>query len=359
VRSSTCSPVFAKVLARLTTEQYLALLDAEHGPFDGVDPSEKVPLIGLQSAIQTLVARGAIGVDFKAIYCEGCKFNAAKSLDRAVFDGAYVTGADFSHVSLRGASFKDADIGGANFFGADLSNADLRIDQLWPGFASKGFANQLPLLECAKLGGADLSGQPLVLFKKAFDTSVDGELSYSISLPRMISVELDTSTKLDNFRIVTAISINDQYLKKHRAAPEVKLLTTDREGDWGNPLAEGWWGEPDFRRIRVSDADADTIAMKDWPFRANELKHLGKDAFMLRGFVDQPVLKRLPLYSQFVDVVGALNVPKNSAAKAAQARSDKAATAWATMKPLPCNQNPRARTLLFNLGTHSITYVPE
>jgi uncharacterized protein YjbI with pentapeptide repeats len=353
----------AQVLAALTTEQYLALLDSERGRFAGLNPPERLQLSGLRTAIQTLVTRGATSDDFKDIYCEDCDFRGAKSLDRTIFERAYLMGADFAHVSLRGASFKNADLGGTNFFGADLTNANLRVDQLPRDFASKGFWSQMPLLECAELGGADLSGQPLVLFVKDFDTTTVGQLSYSITLPQMISAQLDTSTKLDNFRILTAISISDDYLNQHTTAPEVQALTTDRNRSWEDPLAKGWGSEPNFRRMQGTFAEdpvkyTHTIAMMAWAVGAEDLERLDKEAFMLRGFIDQPALKALPLYSRFVDTVGALSVPKNDAAKAAQAWSDKAAKILATMKPLPCSEHPQGHELLFDLGTHASTYAP-
>ena len=362
----------AKVLAALTTKQYLALLDSERGRFAELNPPEQLQLIGLRTAIQTLVARGATSDDFKDIYCEECDFSRAKSLDRTTFDGAYLADANFAHVSLRGASFRNADLGGTNFFGADLINADLRVNRRWDAGlrvnrreSPLGFGrHNLPLLECAKLGGADLSGQPLVLFFKEFDTTSVDELSYSIKLPQMISVQLDPSTKLDNFTILIAISITDDYLKQHTTAPEVQALTTDRNRLWDDPLAKDAFHAVNFRRIQGTFAEdaakyTHTIAMMPLQVFANDLERLGKEAFMLRGFVDQPALKALPLYSRFVDAVGALSVPKNDAAKAAQAWSDKAAKTWATMKPLPCSESPKGRELLFDLRTGPSTDPPD
>jgi uncharacterized protein YjbI with pentapeptide repeats len=100
-----------QVIAKLTTEQYLLLLGEEHGIFQRLDPVEEVPLLGLSKAIQTLIARGATTDDFRGIYCAECNFNTAKSLERAVFENAFLVRANFSRVNLRKASFKDADIG--------------------------------------------------------------------------------------------------------------------------------------------------------------------------------------------------------------------------------------------------------
>jgi hypothetical protein len=99
--------------------------------------------------------------------------------------------------------------------------------------------------------------------------------------------------------------------------------------------------------------------MMHWALGANDLGRLGEDAYMLRGFVDQPTLKALPLYSKFVDAVAALNVPKGDAAKAAQAWSEKATKTWTTMKPLPCTEHASAGKLLLDLGSRSSTYTPK
>jgi hypothetical protein len=91
----------AQTLAALSTEQYLSLLDEEHGPFDMLDQAELGPLVALSNAIETLVARGAANVNFKGIYCENCKFSPGRSFDQAIFDDAYLANADFAHKSLR------------------------------------------------------------------------------------------------------------------------------------------------------------------------------------------------------------------------------------------------------------------
>jgi hypothetical protein len=56
----------------------------------------------------------------------------------------------------------------------------------------------------------------------------------------------------------------------------------------------------------------------DSRFSSKNIERLGNDAFMLRGYIDQPMLKKLPVYSRFVDAVGALPVPDNTVGKAAQ-----------------------------------------
>jgi hypothetical protein len=179
----------------------------------------------------------------------------------------------------------------------------------------------------------------------------------------MTSVQLDTSTKLNTFAVLIAIVISDNYLEKHTAAPVVQPLTTHQNVlGWEIPLAEAAWATPDFQRIHfANDASKDTrtIAKLDLPIDARNLKSLGKDAFMLRGFIDQPELKALPLYSRFIDTVRALSVPETSEAKVAQAWSDKAIKSWETIEPLSCSGHPDPYLLLFDLGDHSSIYPPS
>ena len=233
------------------------------------------------------------------------------------------------------------------------------------GIAGRGLDYQLPLLECAKLSGADLSGLALVLFVKGYDTTSSSGITYSIKSPRMLSVQLDDSTRLDAFSVITSVSITDDYLKKHAAAPEVRPLTTTRtDAGWENPLAGGQWGAPEFRRLHGTfAADASkythTMALADWQFDADELKLLGNDAFMLRGYIDQPTLKALPLYSKFVDAVTALKAPESHSAKSAKAWSDRAAGAWTKMERLSCDKSPPPDALLFDLGEHASDYGPD
>jgi hypothetical protein len=164
--------------------------------------------------------------------------------------------------------------------------------------------------------------------------------------------------------VLTATGITDDYLKKHPTAPEVQHLTSSRNNSWESLLLDGVWMTPDFPRIHGDFAEDEakhttTVAMNKWNIKADDLKRLGKDAFMLQGFVDQPTLKKLPLYSQFVDSVGSLHVPDGNAEKAAQAWSKKAEKTWTTLKLLPCGEHPTAHALLFDLGLYSSTYAPE
>jgi hypothetical protein len=341
----------AQLIATLTTEQYLALLDAEHGPFEDDDPSQDVPLGGLRSAIETLLTQGATAQDFKNLNCETCNFGSVKFPEGAAFDGSYLAGANFEHASLHGASFVDADVGGTDFFDADLAGARLTTTLLKRGYAARGFASQLPLLECANLQGADLTGLPLVLFVKSLRTLPGSAIDYKIAVPRMVSTKLNAETKLDNFKIVTAILISDAYIKQHPEAEEVKYLTTTRDNLWPIPVTNHSWTGVGFRRLHgdyAQDASAftDTIGMMDWD---EDPEGLGKDAFMLLGFVDQPSLQVFPEYSRFRNTVRVLPNPGDETGMAATLRSYWAYHQWKTTKPPSCEGHPAPGSLLLGL----------
>jgi uncharacterized protein YjbI with pentapeptide repeats len=270
-------------------------------------------------------------------------------------------GADFSHVGLREASFKNADIGGANFFAADLTKADLTMDlENRELGALRGDAFQLPLLECAKLSGADLTGLPLLLFVKGFSANPNSEISYDISTPRMMQVQLDSSTKLDKFSVIIVLRFRDAYIKKYSTTSEVQPLIKHRiDREWDNPLAENSYANVELGRRNAKYAEnpaelASTDATMVWSVDPGELNNLTRDAFTLRGYADQPVLNKLELYSRFAEAVKKQKIPDARQAKQAAAQSDKAAQLWSSIGTLPCGSEHGWSTDLL-VGT---TYAP-
>jgi uncharacterized protein YjbI with pentapeptide repeats len=83
------------------------------GHFEGADLSNSV-----------FTASKVRRTDFRGAYFNS-HLGLRTRLDGAVFDGADLTGADFSDASLRGVSFKGAILIGAKFTDADLSGAHL------------------------------------------------------------------------------------------------------------------------------------------------------------------------------------------------------------------------------------------
>lgn len=175
-------------------------------------------------------------------------FSVAKNLDGAAFDGSYLVVADFSHVSLRKSSFVDADLGGTNFFAADLSGADLRVLRPSHPLASYGLYYWFPDLECAVLTGADLSGLPLAVFEREYNTFF-GKHAYDIIVPKMMSIKVDAATKLDKFSILDVTLITDAYLKNNPHDPALEPLIKYRHNAWADPLLDDRGRNVDLIRL--------------------------------------------------------------------------------------------------------------
>lgn len=188
------------------------VLDAKHPRFFNLPPTEDVPLEGLKRIISDLVNNGAGKTykDFTGIYCRDCDFSKASHLAGANFGGALINGANFSKVDLQGASFQDADLSGAFFVGANLTGADLsqNSEKAYGSYLDMQ-VGALPLLACAKLQGANLSGRLLALLTQTFS---DSRSSEAISVSHLRSAEIDTSTKMENFRVVAVTFLDDAYL---------------------------------------------------------------------------------------------------------------------------------------------------
>jgi hypothetical protein len=317
-------------------------------------------LYGLTVAIGKLIARGGTTQDFHQIYCEDCNFTGAKSLDGANFDNAYLSGANFAFVRLRGASFHNADLGGTSFFSADLRNAHLTSDGA--GFRDsyeRGVGQQVPSLECSNLQGADLSGLPLLYVEKQFATSAtstsDSNISYTIVSPRMMSAQIDASTKLTSIGIMLGVALTDEYLSSHPTTPESQNLGINRNGSWKNFLGgDGWYFPELYRILGESTRDRTTMAIMPWIIQPDGLSRIGDDAFILKGMINQPVLQGLPLYSQFTNVVNNLKLPANAAGAAAKVWSDWVTRTRATQTPLPCDEYPADGSSLLHFDTTSL-----
>jgi hypothetical protein len=96
----------------------------------------------------------------------------------------------------------------------------------------------------------------------------------------------------------------------------------------------------------------------NWSFDSEDLNRLGRDAFMLRGHIDQIPLQKIELYSRFVEAIKRLKAPDTPQGKAATATSNKAAEQWKSMEALSCNENPRTSALMFDFGEWDSLYTP-
>jgi len=94
---------------------------------EGLSPQPETDTLDKYVSLNMLLAAGAKNQNnnWSNIYCQHCDFRPAVDLSGANFDGAFLSGADFSHVKLRGSSIRNADLGEAKFFASDLTGADL------------------------------------------------------------------------------------------------------------------------------------------------------------------------------------------------------------------------------------------
>jgi hypothetical protein len=326
---------------KLTPAQFLAFLGAYRGPFETLDGAAGASLDGLKRAIELLVRRGAALPSMSGIFCEYCNFEGV-ALNGARFDGAYLEGALFAHARLRGASFHDADLDGANFYAADLAGADLRAPQkIW--FPDHGVAPQPPMVECANLAGADLTGFPLLYVLELHGTSKAG---IEVSAPRVAYTHIDATTRLNAVGVVLLAGISDEFVAKYPDDPATRRAVSTRSPDVQNTLT-GSFGAAGFRRrvLDVGDApETYTLSVSGASLGAGDMAQLGAGAFVLRGFVDQPDLQALPVYARLVQQVNAIAVPGGEAGRRAAAMRDAARKDIGAETPADCRLAPNGGT---------------
>jgi hypothetical protein len=302
-RNTKTGPIPEKLISELSFKQYLDFISAEHSPFDDMRTEEGVPLSGLSAAISALIRAGAKVTDFRGIYCRDCDFTPAKNLDGVNFDDSYLPSTDFSHLSLKQATFRNANLTRSIFFAADLTGADLSEDFVVLDFY--GVRRGFPYLECANLRGADLSGLALAEVYRYFSTIYSGDQSQRVLAPRLLSVQIDNSTKMKTFDIVILTEVSDEFLKKYPTHPEVARLS-QRSEMRDDPFFGGFSYEIHLWRSLDDDpslaATNYTITSKVDDGAINRLLPGSK---LLRGFLDQPPLAPLQIVAKFNAALGA------------------------------------------------------
>lgn len=285
------------LIAKLSQDEYLTLLESERGQFERLEPKLETPLKGVSQLITTLLKLGAKANDFSLIFCQGCDFSAARDLSGAKFDKANLERANFSRVNLKNASFRDANLSDTVFFAADLSNANLRDNTLEVDWGEITYG--LPMFECANLKGADLSGTPLLVYEQVYWPDNQNQ---KVIAPRMLSTEIDKTTKLDYFTIVAVTRVSDAYLMKHaKDARFSHFLGKDAE----NSIFLYAYFPCTYRRLKANYAH-DEAALSSTT--CIQLSQVGGDhnkiEFLrpelretLSGFLDQPMLNEIALLS--------------------------------------------------------------
>lgn len=297
------SPIPVSLISKLSRQDYLSFLDEYHGPFTKMKDEDHIPLQGLVKVINILIALGAKIADFSDIYCPRCDFSPAIELPDAKFERSFLNDAVFSHMILRNASFQDADLSGVSFYAADLRGSNLQSRS--PYIPTFGYSQRdpFPLLECAKLQAANLTGIVLINIAKDYSTTWSGEQALRISSPKLSSAEIDQSTTLESFAVVVSTAITDAYLAKYPSSPAVQFYE-DRQRRAGNKLfGTGWSGYPIARLHYTFAADetkyTDTIFTQRKDVDRRRLnQYSDNEIAILHTFLDQPTLRKLALVAE-------------------------------------------------------------
>lgn len=341
------TPIPQALISKLTLKEYLEFLEANRGLFVGLEIKEQIRLEGLARLIPTLLELGANYKDFSQIYCGECDFTRVSDLSGAKFDQAYLNRADFSRLNLRDTSFVGAQLGGTNFFAADLSNANLRNNTSgWHG----GYSNAFPLFECAILRGADLSGTPLMLYVRDFNTTWEGEQALELIVPAMLSTQIDGSTKLEGFSVIAITTVSDAYLSKYPTRSQFASLRNERDDLVEDPVIEGQSITAEYRRFKAdfavneSEYTTTTLVQRTMITNKNVARIREQTKAELRGGLDQPSLTSVPLLSEFTAKIGQLQNPR-----------------WKEKKSTRCDDNklPKSFDLTISTGKHSVRYRAE
>jgi Pentapeptide repeats (8 copies) len=325
------SPIPVELISKLKIQDYLLFLDEYHSPFTRLRDTEEVPLQGLRKVISVLIGLGAKVHDFSGIYCERCDFTPATDLSGAKFDGAFLRDSDFSRLGLQKASFRNADLTGTRFYSSDLRSADLSSTASYPATFGYGRKPPFPLLECAKLQGADLTALALLFVEKDYSTTWSGERALEFWSPRVAAAQIDATTKLSTFSVVVSTSITDGFLKAHPDNAAAKGFFNDRERFEGDKLfGTGWSNYPISRHhgdfATNAEAYTETIFSQRKDIEEDSLKDFSEnEVTVLQTFLDQPALRNIPLIAKIFTLKGAKS-----------AAQEKVRTEWLSVEAETC-----------------------
>jgi uncharacterized protein YjbI with pentapeptide repeats len=322
-QKSIPDPIPRKIIKQLTPIEYLQFEASIPFRFEGLKTKKTVPLRGLSKIISILIQTGATSKDFSEIYCERCDFRNAKGLEGANFYKAFLAQANFSHAKLQGASFKDSDLRGTLFFSTDLSGADLtNSDTDLKDFKETNVS--FPLLECANLKGANLSGTPLIVFASKYGTMSKRLKTFRTLSPSLKLIKIDENTKLDSFLVVFYTRISDEYAAIHINDSVVHSLKNNSSKM--EPLF-GKFTPVRFQRIVNSNiADeakgVSTMYIQYSNVGADEIREFVEKentppelARFFKGFLSQTALADTPLIHAFSTMIADTESKKDNALK--------------------------------------------
>lgn len=307
-------PIPKSFLDKLSQADYLKIKTYTLGRFEGLDAAQEVPLKGLAMLVSILVNLGAKNYDFSGIFCEGCDFQNASDLNDTNFEKSFLARANFTRVSLKKSYFYNADLSSTVFFSADLSDAFLYNNTgLFKDNNKVGV--DFPILECANLQGADLSGTPLLVFTRNYGTKTKWtrEKEFTVASPRLKLVKIDKNTKLDNFNIATHTTISNEYASKHPRDDILLPLQKFAMPSAIDPFLLDQWGAlqyvnpqfPNFMYREYEVKPSSTMYVQYTDIDSLAIENVRSEtAEYLRGYLSQTALADIPLVKAFSTAIG-------------------------------------------------------
>jgi hypothetical protein len=230
-------------LSQLSIAGKIKYLETKSNPIHDVPEDSKIRLESLSRLIIMIVNDGGRSKDFSHIYCEKCAFPRDVSFDEVNFEGAFLSGADFSGASLKKVSFKNADIAGASFYGADLEGSDITTTGPFsPSVENMLMGRRFPVLACADLRGANLSGMVLLEKTVSYSSVYENGVQSEYSGVNDLHAKIDSTTKMDRFSIVYDTSYSDNIIQsKTKTEKERQFIDEMADGELSSSLMSKTW----------------------------------------------------------------------------------------------------------------------
>lgn len=252
----------ANIGVKLTLEQYLQLLELDSDVLNYAPRDHVAALEDVTEVMNILADLGVYADDYSETYCVNCRFKNGK-LSNAKFDNAILNDASFQSAILNGASFKNASLSDTIFYNAELKNADLTFDSWVTSDYIKFRHRRFPVLQCADLSGADLSGRPIFFFGESYSSYPTRDKTKKVSLngPQTSNTVVTTTTKITTFGATTLTRIPDVYFtgERHNEDKEREAVNLIRNDLSKIPILLGVRQQGRFERWKSDYVASDRI----------------------------------------------------------------------------------------------------